>query len=308
MRITVMGTGGVGGYFGARLAQAGCEVGFVARGPQLQALRTQGLRVESPLGDIHLPAPHASDQPVDLGPADVVMLGVKLWDTEGALAQLRPVVGPDTAVISFQNGVVKDELVRAALGDAATVGGVCYIAATLAAPGLIRHTGTMHKLAFGELDGRASPRLQRFAQACAAAGFSHELSTDIRRREWEKFVFLVGLSATTAAMRVPIGRVRENVQAHAFLRDLMTEVAAVARAEGVALAEDFVDERLAFADTMPPSMRASMAHDLERGNRLELPWLSGDVVARGLRLGVPTPCNRAVRDVLAVHVMGAPTA
>ena len=307
MRITIMGTGGVGGYFGARLAHAGADVSFVARGRQLQALREHGLRIESPLGDLHLPQVHATDDPSTLGTADLVLFGVKLWDTEAAAAQIRPIVGAHTAVVSLQNSVVKDDLLRAVLGDAAVVGGACYIAATIAEPGLIRHTGTMQKIAVGEFDGQRSERLERFAAACTAAGIDHEISADIQRTIWEKFVFLVALSGVTTTARVPIGRIRSEPRTRAFWRDVMLEVAAVARAEGVPIAEDFVDKRIAFADTLPETMTSSMHHDLDRGNRLEVPWLAGDVAARGLRLGVPTPCNRAIADLLAVHAMGAPT-
>jgi 2-dehydropantoate 2-reductase len=304
MRIVIMGSGGVGGYFGARLAHAGADVAFVARGRQLQALREHGLRIESPLGNLHLPRVQATDDPATLGSADLVLFGVKLWDTEAAAAQLRPLVGPHTAVVSLQNSVVKDDILRGALGDAAVVGGACYIAATIAEPGLIRHTGTMQRIAVGEFDGRRSERLERFAAACTLAAIDHEISTDIRRTIWEKFVFLVALSGVTTTARVPIGRIRNEPRTRAFLRDVMQEVAAVARAEGVPVADDFVDKRMAFADTLPEGMTSSMHHDLDRGNRLEVPWLAGDVVARGARLDVPTPCNRAIADLLAVHAPG----
>jgi 2-dehydropantoate 2-reductase len=306
MRITIMGSGGVGGYFGARLAQAGCDVTFVARGAHLAALRARGLRVQSPLGDIHIAQPQVTEHPADAGSADLVLFGVKLWDTEAAAASIRPLFGPQSACISFQNGVVKDDLLRAALGDGAVAGGVCYIASTIAEPGVIRHTGTMQRLVFGEFDGQRSPRLHAFAQACAAAGIAGELTDQIRRSQWEKFVFLVGLSATTTAARVPIGVIRSHPRSRALLHDLMDEVVQVARAEGVDLPADYAAQRLAFADGLPATMSASMHHDLQRGARLELPWLSADVVARGLRLGVPTPCNRTVVDLLAVHADGAP--
>jgi 2-dehydropantoate 2-reductase len=305
MRIAVMGTGGVGGYFGARLAQAGQDVHFIARGRQLAALREHGLRVESPRGHLHLRELQVTDDPASIGSTDLVIFGVKLWDTEAAAAAIRPLVGEDTAVISFQNGVVKDDILKRLLGERAVAGGVGYIAATIAEPGLIRHTGAMQKLVFGEYDGRLSERLQRFAAACAAAGIDHELSPHIRRTLWEKFVFLVGLSGTTATARVPIGPIRKHPQSRAFLHDLMDETVQVARAEDVDLPAGFADDRLAFCDQLPATMTSSMHHDLQRGSRLELPWLSGDVVARGRRLGVATPCNRAVFDLLSVHTAGA---
>jgi 2-dehydropantoate 2-reductase len=313
MKILVMGSGGVGGYFGARLAQAGCEVGFVARGAHLQAMQTQGLRVASPLGDLHLPPDmptvRVSEDPTALGTPDLVMFGVKLWDTETAARALAPALGPQTIVVSFQNGVVKDEILAGIVGRERLLGGVAYIGASIGEPGLIRHTGTMQKLAFGELDGRASsPRVEAFRQACSAAGIGLDPPGDIRTTIWEKFVFLVALSATTTAARVPIGVIRAHERPRALLRSLMLEVVAVARAEGVDIPDRFVDARMAFVDQLAPTMTSSMHHDLERGNRLELPWLSGDVVARGERLGVPTPCNRALVDVLTVHDQGRPAA
>ena len=304
MRILVMGSGGVGGYFGGRLAQAGSDVTFVARGAHGLALRQRGLRLQSGLGDLHLPTVRAVEDPSAAGPVDLVLFGVKLWDTVAAAQSLKPVLKSDTAVISFQNGVVKDDLLREALGARHVAGGVAYIAATIAEPGLIRHNGTMARLVFGEHDGQASERLDRFAQACAAAGIAHELTARIRVALWEKFVFLAGLSAATTLARLPVGPIRDHPRARTFLHDLMDEAVQVARAEGVPLPPEYAESRLAFADGLPPSMTSSMHHDLERGSRLELPWLSGDVVARGRRLGVATPCHRAAVDMLSLHADG----
>jgi len=304
MKILVMGSGGVGGYFGGRLAQAGCDVSFVARGAHGQALRERGLRITSPLGDLHLQQAAVTDNPASVGRVDLVMFGVKLWDTQAAARQLAPVLGPDTAVISFQNGVVKDDLLRETLGARHVAGGVAYIAASIAEPGVIAHNGAMARLVFGEHDGAASPRLARFAEACAAAGITHELSPRIHLALWEKFVFLSALSAATTLARLPVGPIRDHPRARTFLHDLLNETVQVGRAEGVPLPPEYAESRLAFADGLPTTMTSSMHHDLERGNRLELPWLSGDVVARGRRLGVPTPCHRAVVDVLSLHADG----
>ena len=224
LRITVVGTGGVGGYFGARLAQAGCDVGFVARGEHLAAMRKQGLRVESQLGEIHLPNVRVSDDPVALGPADYVLICVKLWDTEQAVRAVSPVIGPQTAVISFQNGVQKDDLLRRLLGDKHIVGGVGYIGSKIARPGVISHTGTMQRLLFGEYDGSQSPRVVALHEACLRGGINAEISADIRRAIWEKFVFLVGLSATTTSMRASLGPIVANPRTRAFLLDVMREV------------------------------------------------------------------------------------
>lgn len=304
MRIAVMAAGAVGGYFGARLAQAGHEVAFVARGRQLEALRAHGLRVESPLGDMHLPNVEATDEPAKIGTVDLVLFSVKLWDTLEAAEAIKPLLGADTAVASFQNGVVKDDILRQALGAGHVIGGVCYIAATIAEPGVIRHSGTIQKLVFGEYGGSLSPRVGQFRDACADSGIDAEISDQIERAIWEKFVFLVGVSGTTCLARSPIGPIRGHPRSRAFLHDVMEEVVQVARAQAVPLPADYADERLAFTDTLPATMTSSMHHDLENGNRLEVAWLSGDVVARGARLGVPTPCNRAIFDILSIYSAG----
>ncbi|MFC0548502.1 ketopantoate reductase family protein [Kutzneria chonburiensis] len=304
MRIAVMGTGGVGGYFGARLAAGGHEVAFIARGAQLKALRDNGLQVRSPLGDLHLPEVVATDDPGELKPADLVLFGVKLWDTEAAAEQIRPLLREDTAVVSFQNGVVKDDILRRVLGPEHVLGGVCYIAATIAEPGVINHANTLQRLVFGEYDGQRTPRVEAFREAAEESGIDVEVSPDIARAVWEKFVFLVGLSGTTTLARTSIGPIRENPRSRAFLRDVMGEVVQVARASGVELPADYAEDRLAFVDTVPETMTSSMHHDLERGNRLEVAWLSGDVADRARALGLPAPANRAIADVLSVHADG----
>ena len=278
MRIAIMGAGGIGGYFGGRLAEGGADVVFIARGEQLAAFRMDGLRIKSTLGDLHLPRVLATDDPRTLGRVDLVLIGVKLWDTEAAARAIAPLVSGETAVVSFQNGVEKDDMMRNVLGDAAVMGGVSYIAAAIAEPGVIAHNGTMQRLVFGEYDGRRSARAEAFLEACRRAKIDAELNTDIRRAIWEKFVFLVGLSGTTATMRAPIGPIRSNSQSRTFLLDVMREVVAVGRAKGVALDADYAESRLAFCDTLPETMTSSMAVDMERGNRLEIPWLSGAVV------------------------------
>jgi 2-dehydropantoate 2-reductase len=304
MKIAIMGTGGVGGYFGARLAQAGCDVSFIARGAHLAAIREHGLKVESPLGNIHLSPVRITDDPRTLAPVDLVLFSVKLWDTETAARSLAPLFGPDTGIVSFQNGVQKDDILRRVFGNGAVMGGVGYIATAIARPGVIKHTGTMQRLVFGEYDGRRSQRAETLLAACRRGGVDVELSADIRREIWEKFVFLVGLSGTTATTRLPIGPVRENPRARAFLLDLMREAVAVGRAHGVALAEDYAEKRLAFCDGLPPDMTSSLYHDLERGNPLEVQWLSGGVVQLGEQVGVPAPANRSVWDILAPHAAG----
>lgn len=305
MKIAIIGAGGVGGFFGARLQQAGADVHFVARGAHLAAMRAEGLRVESPLGDLHLPRVNVTDNPADIGTADIVWLAVKLWDMDAAIKSIRTLMAPHTGVISFQNGVQKDDILREAFGDRAVMGGVAYIATNIDRPGVIKHTGTMQRLIFGEYDGRRSPRAESLLDAAVRGGINAELSDDIRKAIWEKFVFLVGLSGSTTTMRETIGPIRSNPRSRRFLSELMRETVAVGRALGVALPADFAEQRLAFVDGLPEQMTSSMHHDLKAGKRLEVSWLSGGVAQLGERTGVPTPMNRAVWDVLTLHEAGS---
>jgi len=300
-----MGSGGVGGFFGARLANAGYDVTFIARGAHLEAMRGSGLTIENePQGDIHVARVKAAADPGEVGPVDIVVLSVKLWDTADAARAIAPMVGPSTGVLSLQNGVVKDDILREHFPAEQVMGGVGYVATHISRPGVIRQTGTMQRVIVGEYDGRASERAKFLHEALVKSGVKAELSDDVRRAIWEKYVFLVGLSATTTTMRKPLGPIRSNAQTRAFLLDVMREVVAVGRALGVALPADFAEQRLAFADTLPVDMTSSMHHDLERGNRLEVNWLSGRVVDLGRKAGVPTPANRAVCDILALHAGG----
>jgi 2-dehydropantoate 2-reductase len=299
-----MGSGGLGGYFGARIAHGGgADVHFIARGRHLEAMRAEGLRIEGP-NAVHVPKVNATDSPSEVGVVDFVMVGVKLWDTGKALEQIRPMVGPSTAIISFQNGVLKDQYLRAAFDASHVMGGVGYVATTIDRPGVIKQTGPMQRLIFGEFDGSRSPRGQALLAACLAGGIQAELSEHILRDIWQKYVFLVGLSGTTTTIRKPIGPIRTNPQTRAFLLDVMREVVAVGRAHGVDLAADYAEVRLKLADDVSPDMTSSMHHDLERGNLLEVRWLSGGVVELGLAKGVPTPLNRAIADILALHADG----
>ncbi len=306
MKIAVMGSGGVGGFLGGRLANAGFDVSFIARGAHLAAMREHGLLIENePQGNIHVARVAVTDDPSTLAVVDLVLIAVKLWDTEVAARAIAPIVGAHTAVLSLQNGVIKDDILRQAFGDAAVMGGVTYMATNISRPGVIRQTGTMQRLLFGEYDGRRSPRAERLLEALLRAGVQADISDDIRLTLWEKYVLLVGLSGTTTTMRSAIGPVRDNPQTRAFLAEVMRETVAVGRANGVNLPEDYAAQQLTFVDTLPPGMTSSMHHDLDAGNRLEVAWLSGGVVQLGTPIGVPTPANRAVWDVLALHANGA---
>jgi 2-dehydropantoate 2-reductase len=304
MRIAILGSGGVGGYFGGRLAATASEVTFVARGAHLEAIRRYGLRLTSPLGDAHIVPANAVETIAEVGQVDLVIVAVKLWDTEEIAPTLRPLADRGAAIISFQNGVQKDELLRKYVPSDAIMGGVCYIAATIAEPGVILHTGTMQRLVFGEYGGGKSGRGEAFLAACLQAGIDAEFTDAIERQIWEKFVFLVGLSGTTSIVRQSIGPIRENPQTRSLLLDAMREVVEVGRAKGVPLAADFAENRLAFCDTLPATMTSSMQTDLERGNRLEVPWLSGSLVELGAALGVSTPINLVISDALALYAQG----
>ena len=304
MRIAVMGSGGVGGYFGARLLQGGADVHFVARGSHLAAMRERGLVIEGGPQPIHLPKVNVTDNPATVGPVDVVMFSVKLWDTESAARSLLPIMRPQTGIISFQNGVQKDDMLRPILGTQAIMGGVAYVGTSISRPGVIAQTGPLQRLVIGEYDGRRSTRLEAFHQACRRGGINAEISEDIRRSLWEKYVVLVAMSGATTAMRQTIGPVRSNPLTREFLLDLAREVVAVGRAHGVELPADYAEQRIPFFDGWPPEMTTSMHHDLQQGKPLELQWLAGGVVDLGMPVGVPTPMNRAVRDILTLHAQG----
>lgn len=304
MKIAVIGAGGVGGYFGARLAAAGCEVTFVARGPHFEAIKENGIRVYSSRGDLHLPRVSVVERIDRLELPDFVIVAVKLWDTESVAAELAPIASQGAAIVSLQNGVDKDDILRRYVPAKSVLGGCCYISASIAGPGLIRHTGSIQRIVFGEYSGEKSLRAANFLEACQQASIDAESTDSIERVIWEKFVFLVGLSGTTTSMRQSIGPILANLQTRAFLLDLMREVVAVALCCGVNLRKGYGEELLAFCDSLPVSMTSSMHHDLDEGRRLELPWLSGAVSRLAHEKGVPAPLNRAISDVLALYAEG----
>jgi 2-dehydropantoate 2-reductase len=306
MRIAVIGAGGVGGAFGAALAKAGGDVTFLARGAHLKALRTRGLSVLGPRGDIHLNPVQATDRPTGIGPVDFVLFCVKLWDVESAGAAIRPLVGTDTAVIPLQNGIDASERLISILGTAAVMGGVAQISAAIAEPGVIRQTGTFMRLLFGELDGRPSRRGAAFHTLCQSAQFESVNSHSIVVALWEKFVLLATNSSVVSLTRLPFGKLRDDPEVFALFETAIAEVAAVGRARGVDLPADLEARALETTRNLPPEMLPSMAVDLFRGNRLELPWLAGKVVALGRELGVPTPTFEVMYAALKPYANGAP--
>jgi 2-dehydropantoate 2-reductase len=297
MKVAVVGAGGVGGYFGGRLAIAGNEVGMVARGPHRAAIETGGLRVRSVRGDFTATVP-AREDPAALGPCDVVLFCVKSYDTEEAAARLRPLLQPDTAIVSLQNGVDNEEKIAAAVGSQHVVGGAAFIFSTIVEPGVVAHTGGPARMIFGELDGARSTRVERLLAACRAAGIDADAVPDIRVALWTKFAFICATAGMTAAARLPLGRIRDCAESWAMFRRLVEEVVAVARAEGVPLSEAVVDEQIAFASALAADSYSSLHHDLVSGRRMELDALHGTVVRRAARYGLAVPAHAAVYALL----------
>ncbi|HUL89801.1 MAG TPA: 2-dehydropantoate 2-reductase [Pseudolabrys sp.] len=306
MRIAAMAAGAVGGYFGARLAAAGHDVFFIARGVHRDAIQKNGLKIESVHGDLHLPKPNVTDDPAKVGPVDIVLFAVKLWDSETAAAAARPLLGPDSRLITFQNGIDNVERLSAVLGGERVVGGAAYIATTISSPGVIKHTSQFARMAFGRADKKPDDTLNAFVEAGKAAKIDIALVADIERELWQKFIFLTAMAGSTASLRSPIGPIIADPELRAFWRALMDEAFAVGKAKGVALDSAYLDERTNFViSKIEPGMKASMAHDLERGNRLELDWLTGKVRALGREFGIPTPASDTVYTVLKLHRMGS---
>lgn len=303
MRIAVMGAGGVGGYFGGRLAQAGHEVGFVARGKHLAALKARGLTLRSPLGDATLEV-KAAENPAELGASDVVLFAVKLWDTESAAERIRPLLAKGGVVIPFQNGVESIERIGRVLGPERVMGGAAYIAGRIAEPGVIAQTGTMARLRFGPVLPAQQAIAASFLAACKEARIDAELTDDIVRVLWEKFVLLVSISATTTVTRSNVGVVRADPDLRWLLEACMRETWALGRKLGVRLGDDLVAQTMQFVEGLPAEMRASMAADLEAGGRLEAPWLSGAVARMSAQAGLEAPANRAVYAALKPHLNG----
>jgi 2-dehydropantoate 2-reductase len=308
MRIAAMAAGAVGGYFGARMAAAGHDVFFIARGANLAAIEKNGLKIDSVHGDLHLAKVNVTDDPRNVGPVDIVLFAVKLWDTEQAAEQTQPLVGPNSRVITLQNGVDSVERVTPILGAERTVGGAAYIASVIASPGVIKQTSSFATMRFGRADKRPDAVLQAFVDAGKAAKIDIGISADIERERWEKFIFLTAMAGSTAALRSPIRAIRADPELRGFFRQLMEEAFAVGKAKGVALDPAYLDSRMDFLmNKVEPGMKASMAHDLERGNRLELDWLAGKVRELGRQFNIPTPASDTVYTVLKLHRMGKPS-
>lgn len=308
MRIAIIGAGGIGAIYGAALATAGAEVSLLARGAHLAAMQQNGLRIEGDRGETVVRSARATDDIAGIGPVDYVLSCVKLWDVESAGQQVKAIVGPETAVIPLQNGVDAAERLVAILGRGAVMGGTAFVTGSIVAPGVVRQTGTYQRMTFGELDGRMSGRGERLRDLCEAAGFEGVLSPDIMVPIWEKFILLVPLSGLNALTRVPLGTYRADPDLWALLEAVLHETVAVGLAEGVRLPADAAERGLTAIRSMPPYHMTSMGNDLLRGNRLELPWFAGKVVALGRRHGIPTPANAFIYAALKLYADGPPAA
>lgn len=303
MRVAIMGAGGLGSYIGAQLAAAGADVGFVARGPHLAAMQADGLRLESPNGNLHLHPVRASSDPAEIGPADIVFFAVKLWDTETAAAALAPLVGPDTLVITVQNGIDSAAMLSRHIQPDQIVAGGAYVSVHMLRPGVLSMTGTCRII----IDAKGGdPRLTTLASLGALPALGWQLADNAASVLWQKFCTLVAFSGATALTRMPLGAVRRNPETRAVLDGLANENLAVARAAGHPLSPEQEAATWHVLYTHPDDAVASMAVDLSHGRRLELPWLSGRVHQLGLELGVPTPTNTLVYRALVLHANGQP--
>ncbi len=305
MKIVVMGTGGVGGYFGAKLARAGETVTFVARGDHLREIKASGLRVVSAReGEFVVRSP-ATDDPSYIGSADLVLFCVKSYDTETAARAIKHVVGSETAVLSLQNGIDNEEKIESVAGGGRVLGGAAYVFAIIESPGVIRHASG-GKIIFGELDGRESDRARRILATFQGAGIDAVLSTDIQRILWEKYVFIIALGGMTALTRCPVGVIRSLPQTRGMYRTLLEEAETLAKTSGIQLAPDTVERALRFLDRLPPGEHSSLHYDLTHGKRLELEALQGHATRLAGRLGVPVPAISAVYAALTPYANGSP--
>jgi len=307
MRIAIVGTGGIGAPLGASLATAGQDVVFLARGAHLTAMRANGLRVEGDRGETVVRPVQATDDPAVIGPVDLVLFCVKLWDVETTGEQIRPLIGSETAVIPLQNGIDASERLLPILGAAHVLGGVAWVSGSIVAPGVVRQSGTHHRIIFGELDGQITPRVERICDVCRAAGIEAVPSSDIQRDRCEKFIAMVAVSGPCALTRRPIGDLRDDPDIAPLIDDAMQEAVDVGRSCGVQFTPNVLDPSRAMIRGAPSNLMPSLGVDLLAGNKLELPWLAGRVVQLGAAHGVPTPVNRVVYAALKLYANGTPS-
>lgn len=298
MRVAVIGAGGVGGYFGGRLAESGVDTTFLVRGATLDALRTRGLRVESIRGDFHLERVQATDDPSAIGSVDAVLVAVKAWQVAEAVTNIKPLLGPETIVVPLENGVESAEIIAGIAGRQHAVGGLCAIISFIVEPGHVKHAGVEPLVMFGELDNRVTPRVERLRDAFVAAGVQCEIPPDIHRSLWSKFLFIVPTSGVGAVTRVPIGVWRSMPESRAICEAILREIVAVAAARGIALDASSVELTLERIDNMQPEATASMQRDIMEGRPSELDAQLGAVVRLGRESGVATPVTEILYGCL----------
>ena len=301
-----MGAGAVGAYFGGHLALAGNEVTFIARGEHLRAMQKYGLTLETPKGTRHVKNARFVGDPAEMDACDVVLFAVKAYDIEAAAAPLKPLVDRGAIIISVLNGVDHQDRLGAVVGKDRVLGGLALVSGVISAPGVIRYTSPMSALRFGEADGSMSARAMAFRDACEAAGFGAELVADIRAAQWSKFVGLATNAGLTSLFRLPAGYIYHDPEIIAMARRGFEEVAALARAQGIPIADDAADRALAMHQSFPKTMYASMYHDVAKGKPMELDSLSGYIVRRGRELGVPTPVHEMLYLALKPYMHGTP--
>jgi 2-dehydropantoate 2-reductase len=306
MKIAIMGSGGVGGYYGGLLAAAGQEVIFIARGAHLEAIRDKGLQIKSVHGDFTVSPAKVTDRPGDIGPVDLVIVATKTYHTDEAARAIKPLIGSGTVVISLQNGIDAAERIGSVVGMEHIIGGATWLSAALEAPGRIGQYSQFRRIALGELDGRSTPRAQAIASILATTPAVIELVPNIKQVLWTKFVFIAAISALGGLTRVAIGEYRQVHEAREVLAEAMAEVAAVAKASGVNLDADIITKTLAFIDASAPDIRPSMQRDLEAGRTSELESMIGVVVRMGKQHGVPTPVMRLAYALLKPAHLKAP--
>jgi 2-dehydropantoate 2-reductase len=304
MRICVFGAGGVGGYFGGLLARSGAEVTFIARGEHLRALQARGLTLRTVRETFTVPV-KATDEPRTVGPVDLVLFCVKSYDTESAGRVLPDLLAPGGVVLTLQNGIDNEEKLEAIVGKGRVLGGAAYIWSTITEPGVVTQAGGACKIAFGELDGPNTGRARRILETCQRAGFPCELTTDLWKVLWEKFLLICALGGMTAVTRLPLGEILAHPETREMFRGTMAEIHALARAEAVPLEEELVPRMMTFAEGLDKNGRSSLYHDLAMGRRLELDALNGKVVELGLRHHIPTPMNFAVTACLQPYAIAA---
>jgi 2-dehydropantoate 2-reductase len=305
MKIAVMGSGGVGGYYGGMLAQGGHEVVFIARGAHLEALRKRGLEVKSVHGDFTLPAVDATDRPAEVGPVELIIVCVKTLATERAAESMRPMVEQETSVLSFQNGIDAAERIGAVVGMDHMMGAATWLSSAIEAPGVIRQVSQFRRIVLGELDGRITPRAEGLAEALQSTGATVEISDNIMKVLWTKFVFISAISGVGSLTRLPMGDYRSVAETRALLIGLMTEVKAVSRASGVELDPDVIDGILNLLDHAGPDIKPSMQRDVEAGRCSELDSMVGIVGRKARELDVHTPATDMVYAALLPGEMKA---